>query len=95
MTLDTAPAGLILHHLAARHSITVQLIVEAFNAFSRVNFDRIQNAMFNTTGTFPNQKFTAVGVESCTLLRYSVTASWRSAGPSSQVPSNRRTCSSW
>jgi len=23
-----------------------------------VNFDRIQNVMFNTTGTFPNQKFT-------------------------------------
>jgi outer membrane receptor protein involved in Fe transport len=36
----------------------LQLIVEAFNAFNRVNFDRIQNVMFNTTGTFPNQKLT-------------------------------------
>ncbi len=36
----------------------LQLIVEAFNAFNRVNFDRIQNVMFNTTGTFPNQTFT-------------------------------------
>ncbi len=35
----------------------LQLIVEAFNAFNRVNFDRIQNVMFNTTGTFPNQRF--------------------------------------
>ncbi len=43
-----------------RYSIptTVQSIVEAFNAFNRVNFDRIQNVMFNTTGTFPNQKLT-------------------------------------
>jgi len=28
------------------------------NAFSRVNFDRIQNVAFNTTGRFPNQKLT-------------------------------------
>ena len=36
----------------------LQFIVEAFNAFNRVNFDRIQNVMFNTTGTFPNQRLT-------------------------------------
>jgi len=50
VSLDPRITREIRFHERAR----LQLIVEAFNAFNRVNFDRIQNVKFNTSGTFPN-----------------------------------------